>query len=58
MPFIVQCPYGDDPQRPCGMYMLLEDEDHGRQVKCLLCERPFYVDPLPDEPPPQQLPRA
>jgi hypothetical protein len=47
MVVIVQCPYtreaGYNPA--CGYYQMIEDQECGKEVQCLLCRRPLRVGP-------------
>jgi len=48
MVFAVRCP---NPQ--CRKYMLVEEQDRGRVVNCLICKQPIRVPtPPPQSPPP------
>jgi hypothetical protein len=51
--FAVQCP---NPK--CRKYMLVEAEDRGKVVPCLLCKTPIRVGGAPAAPPPARRPRA
>jgi hypothetical protein len=46
MVFIVRC-----PNTKCRKYMLVEDDDRGKVVACLLCKAPIKIG---GEPPAQQ----